>query len=64
MSSAITPDKPIDLLDADDDIICIEEVRKDIILKAFFKMQSDSIQKVVFSGLHRVKDAPFKDLYA
>ena len=64
LSTAITPEKPIDLLDGDDDIILIEEVRKDITLKAFFKMQSDSIQKVVFSGLHRIKDAPFKDLYA
>lgn len=47
----------------DEDIILVERVRHDLVLKAFFKMQQDSIQKITFVGMERLKDGNFKDLY-
>jgi hypothetical protein len=47
----------------DEDIILVERVRHDLVLKAFFKMHQDSIQKITFVGMERLKDGNFKDLY-
>jgi len=47
----------------DEDIILVEKVRHDLVLKSFFKMQQDSIQKIKFVGMERLKDGNFKDLY-
>jgi hypothetical protein len=47
----------------DEDIVVVDEIHHDLVLNSFFKMTSDSIQQVKFSGVYPTSCQNFKDLY-
>ena len=47
----------------DDELVVVDEVRRDLKLQTFFKLTNDSIQQIQFTGLEKVTQENCRSMF-